>query len=223
MEEGELLKNNLMQYLPQFIGLATIALLGAMSPGADFVLVTRNSLVHSRKIGIFTAIGIGLGVLVHVFYTLAGIGLIISKSILLFNLIKYVGAIYLIYLGLKSISAKPQFQKNEIEKESDKAKNISPAKAMLSGIATNALNPKVTLFFLSLFMQFISTGTPFLIQVLLGLEVAFVIGSWFVIVAMLFSNDALKSKIKKIGHWLERLTGAALILLGIKVALSTRE
>ncbi len=223
MEEGELLKNNLMQYLPQFIGLAAIALLGAMSPGADFVLVTRNSLVHSRKIGIFTAVGIGLGVLVHVFYTLAGIGLIISKSILLFNLIKYAGAIYLIYLGLKSINAKPQFQENEIEKESDKAKIISPTKAMLSGIATNALNPKVTLFFLSLFMQFISTGTPFLIQVLLGLEVAFVIGSWFVIVAMLFSNDALKSKIKRFGHWLEHLTGAVLILLGIKVALSTRE
>lgn len=72
-----------MEYLSQFIGLAVIALLGAMSPGADFVLVTRNALVYSRKIGIFTAIGIGLGVLVHVFYTLAGIGLIISKSIFL--------------------------------------------------------------------------------------------------------------------------------------------
>lgn len=212
-----------MQYLPQFIGLATIAILGAMSPGADFVLVTRNSLVHSRKIGIFTAVGIGLGVLVHVFYTLAGIGLIISKSILLFNLIKYAGAIYLIYLGFKSIKAKPHFQENETEEENKSLKTISPTKAMFSGIATNALNPKVTLFFLSLFMQFISAGTPFGIQVFLGLEVALVIGSWFVIVAMLFSNDALKNKIKRFGHWLERLTGAALILLGIKVALSTKE
>ncbi|EKE19183.1 MAG: lysine exporter protein LysE/YggA [uncultured bacterium] len=212
-----------MEYLSQFIGLAVIALLGAMSPGADFVLVTRNSLVHSRKIGIYTAVGIGLGVLVHVFYTLAGIGLIISKSIILFNTIKYAGAIYLIYIGWKSLKAKPQSEEIELAKFSDKLKNISPIKALLSGIATNALNPKVTLFFLSLFIQFISAGTPFGVQILLGLETAFVIGAWFVIVALLFSNEILKKKIKKVGHWFERITGAALVLLGIKVALSTKE
>ena len=212
-----------MQYLPQFIGLATIALLGAMSPGADFVLVTRNSLVYSRKIGIFTAIGIGMGVLVHVFYTLAGIGLIISQSILLFNIIKYIGAAYLIYIGSKSLNAKPRREENNAEKVDVKLKNISPIKALLSGVATNALNPKVTLFFLSLFMQFISTGTPFSVQVMLGLETAAIIGCWFVVVALMFSNDLLKNKIKEFGHWFEKITGAALILLGVKVALSTRE
>lgn len=205
------------------MGLAMIALLGAMSPGADFVLVTRNSLVYSRKIGIFTAIGIGMGVLVHVFYTLAGIGLIISQSILLFNIIKYIGAAYLIYIGWKSLNAKPRDEKKEVEKISTNLKNITPAKALLSGIATNALNPKVTLFFLSLFMQFISTGTPFSVQVMLGLETAAIIGGWFAIVAIMFSNDLLKNKIKKVGHWFEKVTGAALILLGVKVALSTRE
>ena len=212
-----------IQYLPQFIGLATIALLGAMSPGADFVLVTRNSLVYSRKIGIFTAIGIGMGVLVHVFYTLAGIGLIISQSILLFNIIKYIGAAYLIYIGWKSLNAKPQREENNVEKADANLKNISPIKALLSGVATNALNPKVTLFFLSLFMQFISTGTPFSVQVMLGLETAAIIGGWFVIVALMFSNDLLKNKIKEFEHWFEKITGAALILLGIKVALSSKE
>jgi RhtB (resistance to homoserine/threonine) family protein len=212
-----------MEYLPQFISLAAIALLGAMSPGADFVLVTRNSLVYSRKIGMFTALGIGLGVLVHVFYTLAGIGLIISKSIILFNVIKFLGAGYLIYIGWKSLNAKPQKEEGNIEKTNDNAKSISPLKAVLSGIATNALNPKVTLFFLSLFMQFISTGTPFSVQVMLGLETAVIIGGWFVVVAIMFSNDLLKNKIKEFGHWFERITGAALILLGIKVALSAKE
>ena len=212
-----------MQYLPQFIGLATIALFGAMSPGADFVLVTRNSLVYSRRIGIFTAIGIGMGVLVHVFYTLAGIGLIISQSILLFNIIKYIGAAYLIYIGWKSLNAKPRREEKNAEKIDAKLKNISPIKALLSGVATNALNPKVTLFFLSLFMQFISTGTPFSVQVMLGLETAAIIGGWFVVVALMFSNDLLKNKIKEFGHWFEKITGAALILLGVKVALSTKE
>lgn len=210
-----------MEYLPQFLGLAMIALVGAMSPGADFVLVSRNALVYSRRTGIFTALGIGLGVLVHVFYTLAGIGLIISQSILLFNAIKFAGAAYLIYLGWKALWAKPR--QAEVVRDAESNQDISALKAVGMGIATNALNPKVTLFFLSLFMQFISAGTPFGIQVMLGLETALIIGVWFVLVAFMFSQDWLKMKIQKVGHWFERLTGAALIGLGIKVALSSRE
>ncbi|TAK94772.1 LysE family translocator [Patescibacteria group bacterium] len=210
-----------MEYLPQFVGLAAIALLGAMSPGADFVLVSRNALVYSRRTGIFTALGIGLGVLVHVFYTLAGIGLIISQSILLFNLIKLAGAAYLIYLGAKSLRARPQ--QLAVAKADESKKDISSLKAVAMGVATNALNPKVTLFFLSLFVQFISVGTPLGIQVALGLETALIIGAWFVLVAFMFSHDWLKAKLQKFGHWFERLTGAALIALGIKVGLSTQK
>ncbi len=159
--------------------------------------------------------------LVHVFYTLAGIGLIISQSILLFNAIKFAGAAYLIYLGWKSLQAKPRGI--EVAQAVEDKKDISSLKAVGMGIATNALNPKVTLFFLSLFMQFISAGTPFAIQVALGLETALIIGVWFVLVALMFSHDWLKLKLQKVGHWFERLTGAALIGLGIKVALSSRE
>lgn len=116
-----------------------------------------------------------------------------------------------------------QPRKIETEIEFVHANEISPMKALLSGIATNALNPKVTLFFLSLFMQFISARTPFGIHVMLGLETAIIIGSWFVFVAFMFSNKVLKMKLRKVGHWFERITGAALILLGVKVALSTKE
>jgi len=200
-----------MEHLSQFISLGIIALLGAMSPGADFVLVTRNSFVYSRKVGIFTAIGIGLGVLVHVFYTLAGIGLIISQSIILFSLIKYLGAAY-----------KKQKAIDKSAETLETKKIISPLKAIGMGVGTNALNPKVTLFFLSLFVQFISPGTPLGIQIALGLETALIIGVWFILVALMFSNDWLKVKIRKSGHWFERIMGGALILLGIKVALSTK-
>ena len=211
-----------MEHLPQFISLGIITLLGAMSPGADFVLVTRNSFVYSRKVGIFTAIGIGLGVLVHVFYTLAGIGLIISQSIILFSLIKYLGAAYLIYIGWNSLKAREQKNIDKSAETLETKKIISPLKAVGMGAGTNALNPKVTLFFLSLFVQFISAGTPLEIQIALGLETALIIGAWFVLVALMFSNDWLKVKIRKSGHWFERIMGGTLILLGIKVALSTK-
>jgi hypothetical protein len=88
---------------------ATITILAVISPGADFAMVSRNSMMMSRRAGVLTAVGISLGVLVHVAYSLLGVGLVISRSVLLFNLIKYLGAAYLIYLGLSMVRARPRF------------------------------------------------------------------------------------------------------------------
>jgi threonine/homoserine/homoserine lactone efflux protein len=95
-----------MHYLPQFLTIASIHLLAVMSPGPDFIMITRNTLVYSRKTGMYSAIGLGLGIGVHVLYCLMGIGLLISKSIVLFNSIKLIGAAYLFYIGYKSIRSK---------------------------------------------------------------------------------------------------------------------
>ena len=83
-----------------------IHLLALISPGPDFIMACRNSLIYSRKIGIYTAIGFGLGIAVHIFYSLAGLALIISSSIFIFNTIKFLGAGYLVYIGIKSILSK---------------------------------------------------------------------------------------------------------------------
>ena len=93
--------------MTELIAVITITLLAVISPGPDFAMVTRNSLMLSRRAGMLTALGIGLGVLVHVTYTLVGVGLLIQQSLWLFNAIKLVGAVYLIYLGVKMLRAKP--------------------------------------------------------------------------------------------------------------------
>lgn len=93
--------------MTELIAVITITLLAVISPGPDFAMVTRNSLMLSRRAGVLTALGIGLGVLVHVTYTLVGVGLLIQQSLWLFNAIKLVGAVYLIYLGVKMLRAKP--------------------------------------------------------------------------------------------------------------------
>ncbi|WP_438884465.1 LysE family translocator, partial [Bacillus cereus group sp. BC22] len=85
--------------MTELIVVVTITLLAVISPGPDFAMVTRNSLMLSRRSGVLTALGIGLGVTVHVSYTLLGVGLLIRQSLWLFNAVKLVGAIYLIYLG----------------------------------------------------------------------------------------------------------------------------
>src|SRR3989344_3197595 len=159
--------------LAPFIAIGIISLLAAMSPGPDFVVVTKNSLLGSRRTGLFTAVGVGFGILLHVAYSLLGIGFVISQSILLFSIIKYIGALYLLYLGYKLLRAKKTVS-SEIGVNDSKVA-ISALGALREGFLTNALNPKATLFFLSIFTQVIGPETPLLLQATLGAEVAVIV------------------------------------------------
>ena len=207
-----------MEYISIILTVALVHLLAVMSPGPDFIMVTRNSLVYSRKTGIYSAIGLGGGILVHVIYSLVGIGLIISQSVVLFNVIKYLGAAYLIYIGYKSITLKSS--KLQLDTTEHK-KDISPLKAMSIGFLTNVLNPKATLFFLSLFTLVISPTTPLGIKIFMGIEMAVVTALWFAFVAFLISNQLVKSRLQKVQSKAEKFIGFVLIGLGIKVALSS--
>ncbi|MBP7847928.1 LysE family translocator, partial [Patescibacteria group bacterium] len=142
-----------------------IHLLAVISPGPDFVVAVKNSLTYGRKTGIWTAIGIGLGIGVHLIYCMAGLALLISQSILLFSIIKFIGAGYLIYIGVSSILAKS----SKIEVVADELKPaMSPMQAVWNGFLTNVLNPKATMFFLSLFTLVISPDTSISLMILLG-------------------------------------------------------
>lgn len=209
-------------FLTQLLTIASIHLLAVISPGPDFAMVTKNSLLYSRKVGIYTAIGLGCGIAVHVAYSLLGIGLLISQSIVLFTIIKYIGAAYLIYIGYKSLKAKPQTVGTETEiQKSDKT--LSVIASIRQGFLTNVLNPKVTLFFLALFTQVVSPETPLLFQLTYGLEMMLATVLWFSLVAVFFSNSFMKAKITKVSHHIERVTGVVLIGLGIKVALASHK
>lgn len=207
-----------MSYLPEFLTVVIIHLLAVMSPGPDFILISRNALVYSRKVGIYSAIGLGLGILVHVTYSLVGIGLIISKSILLFSILKFAGAGYLIYIGYRCIKAQPHdAQTVALERRDDLGKFA----AIRVGFLTNVLNPKATLFFFALFTQVINPHTPKGIQVLYGLEMSAMTFAWFALVATFLSHRLIRERFVSTAHYLERFFGVLLIALGIKVALSS--
>ena len=208
-------------FIAQFLTVAVVHLLAVVSPGPDFAIVTRNSLIYTRKVGVYTALGIALGIMIHVGYSLLGIGFLISKSILLFNIIKFVGAAYLIFIGYKSLQAKaPSEATPEVVV---KTSSISNLKALKIGFLTNVLNPKATLFFLALFTQIINPATPKIIQLLYGIEMMGITFVWFGFLSIVFSNKLIKAKIKKVQHYIERVTGVALIALGVKVALSSQK
>jgi RhtB (resistance to homoserine/threonine) family protein len=204
-------------YLPEFLTVAALHLLAVMSPGPDFVLVSKNSLVYSRKSGILSAVGLALGILVHVTYSLVGIAYIISKSIVLFSILKFLGAGYLIYIGYKSLKAKP---KSELNLEPSADKIIDGRHAIKTGFLTNVLNPKVSLFFFAVFTQVIHATTPLGIKVLYGLEMSTMTFMWFALVAIILSHHYVKKPFVKIQHYVERVMGGLLILLGLKVLIS---
>ncbi len=204
-----------------FLTIAVIHLLAVMSPGPDFILVTKNTLAGSKKVGVATALGLALGILVHVSYSLLGIGLVISKSILLYSTIKYLGAAYLIYIGWSALTHKSS--KSSSGTTDIRKKELSGFAAIKMGFLCNILNPKVTLFFLALFTQVISPSTPIGVQIFYGLYMSFQIFLWFAFVSHFLSLSIIKKRFEKIQSGFTRIMGAALLALGIKVALSSRK
>jgi len=205
-----------MEYVPAILTVALIHLLCVISPGPDFIMTIRNSLVYSRRSGFYSSIGLGLGIMVHVTYCLAGIALIISRSVLLFSIIKYVGAAYLLYIGIKSIRAKPSHDTAAVEKH--QRADLTKSQALRMGFITNVTNPKVTLFFLSLFTLVIHPGTPLAVKVIMGSEMVLATILWFSVVTVVASHRLVRNRVGKIQHYLERFMGGILILFSLKVA-----
>lgn len=204
-----------------FLAIAVIHLLAVASPGPDFLIVTRSALTYSRKTGIWTALGVALGILVHVAYCLLGIGIVISQSIVLFNTIKYIGAAYLIYIGWLALTQKPTVKADA--QHAKEIQDISAWNAVKIGFLTNALNPKASIFFLALFTQVIDPATPLLTQMGYGLYLGIATFVWFAGLATVLSVGAIRRNFKKIQLKAERVMGGMLILLGLKVALSSRK
>jgi RhtB (resistance to homoserine/threonine) family protein len=203
-------------YWAEFLTVALIHLLAVASPGPDFAIVVRESVAHGRRAGTWTALGVGTGIFVHVAYSLLGIGLIVSQSIVLFNALKWLAAAYLFYIGIKALRAKPAAP-GSLEVVGDSAER-SPRGAFMTGFVTNGLNPKATLFFLSLFTVVINPHTPLAVQAGYGVYLAFATAIWFCLVALLFSQRRVRAGFARMGHWFDRLMGAVLVGLGVKLA-----
>ena len=198
---------------------AVLNLLAAISPGPDFIMTVKNSLRYSRQTGIFTGIGISLGLGVHLIYCAAGIGYIISKSIILFSVIKILGAAYLIYIGLSSIFDKGS--KLEINEEKT-ADDLTRMEAFKMGFLTNVLNPKATMFFLSLFAFVINPATPIYVILIISFIIISTALAWFTIVSIFFTHQRVQRMFFKFENSINRFLGGLLVALGIKIALTFR-
>lgn len=183
-------------------------------PGADTMYIVGRSISQGRKAGVYSVLGIITGSLIHTLFVAFGLSIILIKSDFLFNTIKILGVIYLVYLGIRMILDKSNvaFQATEVD-------DLNISKVFVQGILTSLTNPKVSLFFLSFLPQFIDTKAsgpiPFLI---LGLTFTTTGLLWCLFVA--YFSSYVTNKLRgnqKIGMVLNKVTGVIFIGMGIKL------
>jgi RhtB (resistance to homoserine/threonine) family protein len=208
-------------YWPEFLIVALAHLVAVASPGPDFAMVLRQSITFGRRPAIWTSIGIGTGIFLHVAYSLLGIGLLVRNSVLAFNILKWLGAVYLAWIGQKALRAKPFASDPQAGAAADRQDLPHRRAAFVTGFLTNILNPKATLFFVSLFSVVINPRTPIAVQSIYGIWMALVTMLWFTLVSLFFSHDRVRATFLRCGHWFERAMGVILLALGVRLALAS--
>jgi RhtB (resistance to homoserine/threonine) family protein len=203
----------------EFGQVAAAHLLAVASPGPDFAIVVRQSLSFGRRTAIWTSVGIGTAILIHVGYSLLGIALVLRSSELWFTVVKFAGAAYIAWLGIRGIMAKPR--NPEIRSTDEVTASPSRCGAFLTGFLTNALNPKVTLFFIALFATVIGGETPKVVQFGYGLWMSVTTMAWFSLVSVLFTREVVRQRFLQQRHWIDRALGVVFIALALSLALST--
>ena len=191
--------------------------INAVIPGADFAMVLRQSIAHGRRTALFTSAGVATSILVHGSYTLLGIGVIVGQSLLLFNIIKWVGAAYLVWLAIAALRSPPPTPPAEADLAGARRGDFS---AFALGFLTNLLNPKAVLFFLALFPTLVSAHTAGDVKVLYVVCMSIMLFAWFALVSVFFTTPAVRQGFFRFGRWFNRVTGITFILLAVRVALA---
>jgi len=187
------------------------------TPGPLFVLIVRNSLIYSRKSGIWTAVGIAIGNFTHITYSVTGLALIISASPIASTIIKFLGVGYLVYLSIKTFLIKVETQ--EVDTASDERKDLSPFQAAKTGFLTNILSPKASLFFVSIIATVMASGSPFWVIVFLWIAMplnSFMMASIF---SVFFSQKKVRAVYEKHQHIVNKVLGIALLVLAGMIAI----
>lgn len=188
-----------------------IHMVALVSPGPDFVVACHNTLMYSRSIGIYTAVGFGLGICVHISYAVFGLSWLIANNELIFTVIQYLGAFYLILIGIQSLRS---FQSQIGQETVSASSRISPFRAVRIGFITNVLNPKATLFFLSLFSTMLNPTVGKLTLVVIAVLLVVTTILWFSLVALLISHPRFTTTLKRYEKTVHQFFGVLLIGIG---------
>ena len=200
-----------------FVTVALAHALAVASPGPDFAMVVRQSLAFGRSAGLWTAGGIGAGILFHVAYGLFGLNWLTQKYPQSLTLLGVAGALFLLWMGAQAVRAKPLPDNGE---ELPPAQPGDAAKFFGIGVLTNVLNPKAVLFFVALFTAVVTGPVSTTLKIVLGAWIPLATFGWFAFVATMLGNAATRRKLRHVAHWIDRAMGAVLLLLGAGMLVS---
>jgi threonine efflux protein len=211
-----------MDFWHGFAVITVVHLLAAASPGPDFAYVMRQSLLRGRRAGLLASGGIALGLSIHIAYSAAGLAAVIAHSVHWMTAIKLLGGGYLLYLGIQGLRARKHVAAD------DTAMAIAPLPAsawrqVLGGFLCNAFNPKAPIYFLALFTVVLAPGLPWSTLLAYGVWIMVLQWSWFSLVATVFAHQAIRQRLFAIRHWIDRAFGAAMVALGLRVLVATRD
>ena len=197
--------------------ITSVHLLAAASPGPDFVLVSQQTLSNGKRAGLLCSLGIALGLSVHILYSAFGLAAVIANSASAIWVIKLLGCSYLIYLGVSGLRARARNTETIV---TDGVDDQSDLKTIGLGFLCNALNPKAPIYFISLFTIVLSENTPAQHLLIYGLWMMVLQFAWFSFLTILLSRPMVMDRFQALGHWIDRVAGGAMLLLGIKVLAS---
>ncbi|MFD2167714.1 LysE family translocator [Thalassotalea euphylliae] len=198
-----------------WLSLVAICIMGALSPGPSLALVVKNTLAGGAPAGYASAISHGIGVALYAAITTTGIGIILVQSPTLFSVIQYAGAAFLLYLGINALMSKKQ-QLN-LSDEEDKSVEVKKVNGWRDGFLIAFLNPKLAIFFLALFSQFVDANATMTQKMIMTATVGGIDALWYCMVTFLLSRGPILKKLKSNSHIIDKVTGAFLVALAARV------
>lgn len=232
-----------MEFWHGFLLITSVHLLAAASPGPDFVLVSQQTLAKGRRTGLICSLGITLGLAVHIIYSVLGLATVIAHSQPLLTAIKWLGGSYLIYLGWQGIQAKPKKPLDSADSEhvgidvsqvatTEQAQLLSTKKPSIDSDSTfailrrgffcNVFNPKAPVYFVAIFTLVLSPDIPLWQLAIYGVWMMVLQMAWFSTVVMLLSIPVIHRRFQRFEHWIDRVLGTAMIVLGLNLILRSR-
>lgn len=206
-----------MDILQGLLTLTAVHLLATVSPGPDFVLISKQALSKGRSFAFLTLFGTIFGLFIHIGYSAFGFAALIVNSPLALLVMKALGGGYLIYLGIGGLRAQPQDEGAMAGKQQAVETKFQTIRA---GFICDVLNPKGPVYYVSLFTFVLSPDMPTSEIALYALWMIFIHFAWFSLVILLLSTEAMNRKYKKLSHWFDRVLGGTMVALGGKIILS---
>jgi threonine efflux protein len=204
-----------MSHIPQLMTIAVVFLLGAMSPGPDFVAVTSHALIN-RRAGLQVALGVTGAIAIWAALAMFGLGILLVEIGWLYMTVRLAGALYLIYLGVRILLS---VRHRPAPMAIDAVRAGAPA-AWRSGFLIGITNPKTAAFFGSLFITVLPLNAPLGVQAAALMVISLVSLSWFGFVALIFSTEQVRAAYVKIRRPIDALLGVILLALGLRLALT---